>query len=240
LSDSDHAALMDGVYRYQRYIYDLTRKYYLFGRDRLIAQMKPAPASLIVEIGCGTARNLIRMAKRYPGVALYGLDASAAMLETARARMAAAGFADRIRLAHGYAENLSPATFGLESGFDHAVFSYSLSMIPDWKQALEAASRSLKPGGRIHIVDFADLAAWPGPLRAALRRWLSLFHVEPHRELLEVLAAASEKTQQYQLLGGRYAVLWRGPADAILGAMAIVARQSQRADKSPSGAVAAP
>ena len=33
---SGHAALMDGVYRHQRHIYDLTRKFYLLGRDRLI------------------------------------------------------------------------------------------------------------------------------------------------------------------------------------------------------------
>ncbi|HEY0281515.1 MAG TPA: hypothetical protein VGC27_02700 [Rhizomicrobium sp.] len=32
----NHAALMDEIYRHQRYVYDLTRKYYLFGRDRLI------------------------------------------------------------------------------------------------------------------------------------------------------------------------------------------------------------
>ena len=33
----EHARLMDGIYRGQRHIYDATRKYYLFGRDRLIA-----------------------------------------------------------------------------------------------------------------------------------------------------------------------------------------------------------
>ncbi|TIV74063.1 MAG: SAM-dependent methyltransferase, partial [Mesorhizobium sp.] len=33
---ASHAELMDGVYRWQRHIYDLTRKYYLLGRDRLI------------------------------------------------------------------------------------------------------------------------------------------------------------------------------------------------------------
>ena len=32
-----HAALMDGVYRWQRHVYDVTRKYYLLGRDRMIA-----------------------------------------------------------------------------------------------------------------------------------------------------------------------------------------------------------
>ena len=36
---SGHAALMDRVYRRQRYIYDLTRKYYLFGRDRMIREL---------------------------------------------------------------------------------------------------------------------------------------------------------------------------------------------------------
>ena len=32
-----HDQLMDSVYRYQRHIYDLSRKYYLLGRNGLIA-----------------------------------------------------------------------------------------------------------------------------------------------------------------------------------------------------------
>ena len=31
---------MDGIYRYQRYIYDATRKYFLLGRDRLIEDLR--------------------------------------------------------------------------------------------------------------------------------------------------------------------------------------------------------
>ena len=57
---------MDRVYRHQRYIYDLTRKYYLFGRDRLIRELDLKPGERLVEIGCGTARNLVRIARRYP------------------------------------------------------------------------------------------------------------------------------------------------------------------------------
>jgi len=231
---------MDGVYRYQRHVYDLTRKYYLFGRDRLIAQMRPAPGSHIVEVGCGTARNLIRMAGLYPETRLFGLDASAAMLETARARIGRAGLAHRIGLAQGYAEHLSPAMFGLEGPFDDVVFSYSLSMIPDWNQALIAASGALGPDGRIHIVDFADLGAWPRPLRAALRSWLALFHVAPRLELLEALTVASQKCQHYQLLGGRYAILCRGGGQAMLTAIRSVARQSQAPNKSPLKAGSAP
>ncbi len=47
---------MDHVYRHQRYIYDLTRKYYLFGRDRLISGLQLKPGARVVEVGCGTAQ----------------------------------------------------------------------------------------------------------------------------------------------------------------------------------------
>lgn len=35
------ARLMDAVYRHQRHFYDLTRKYYLLGRDHLIDELQP-------------------------------------------------------------------------------------------------------------------------------------------------------------------------------------------------------
>ena len=205
----DHAELMDSVYRYQRYVYDFTRKYYLFGRDRLIDEMAPKPGSRIVEIGCGTARNLIRLARRYKDAQLFGLDASEAMLETAAGAIAKAGLGARIRLAHGYAEALAPQMFGLAEPFDEAVFSYSLSMIPDWKQALGAAG-TLAPGGRIHIVDFGDLAGLPGPARKMLLGWLGLFHVAPRTELLRVLEQSPGAAAALRTLGGRYAFLYQG------------------------------
>ena len=34
------AALMDRIYRRQRHVYDLTRKYYLLGRDELIERFE--------------------------------------------------------------------------------------------------------------------------------------------------------------------------------------------------------
>src|SRR5215813_2522280 len=82
-SAAGHAVLMDRVYRHQRYFYDLTRKYYLLGRDRLVRDLDARPGESVVEIGCGTARNLIRIAGAYPNVRLYGLDASMEMLRTA-------------------------------------------------------------------------------------------------------------------------------------------------------------
>lgn len=199
---------MDGVYRYQRYIYDLTRKYYLFGRDRLVDEMEPKADARIVEIGCGTARNLIRMARRHPKAALFGLDASEAMLDTARKAIARAGLSHRITLAHGYAENIAPAMFGETRNFDDAVFSYSLSMIPDWRAAIAAADAVLHDDGRIHIVDFGDLTGFAKPLRRGLLAWLRLFHVAPRVELLGALERQSGG--DFRCLTGRYAFVFRG------------------------------
>lgn len=232
-----HAELMDSVYRRQRYIYDFTRKYYLFGRDRLIRELNPAPGARIVEVGCGTARNLIKMAKRYPGRQFFGLDASEAMLETAAKAVAKAGLTGQIALSHGYAEALSPELFGQSAPFDEIVFSYSLSMIPDWKQSLKAAAAALSPDGRIHIVDFGDLQGLAGPARKALLGWLALFHVEPRAELLNALENVSREGAYLRVLSGRYAFLLSCRGDGFSALRTPVAPQSQGADKTPiSGA----
>ena len=217
-----HAALMDGVYRYQRYIYDLTRKYYLFGRDRLIEELALAPGERLVEVGCGTARNLIRIARRYPQARLYGLDASQEMLKTASRSVARAGFTGRIRLIHGYAENLSPGLFGESEAFDRVVFSYALSMIPDWRQALRAADAALAETGKLHVVDFGDLAGLGRAGRALMLSWLNLFHVEPRTEILRGLETMNSENRHIdndlRIVFGRYAFLWRGDKSQVLSA----------------------
>lgn len=200
---------MDDVYRYQRYIYDLTRKYYLFGRDRLIRDMKPKPDARVIEVGCGTARNLIKIAAAYPTVRLYGLDASAAMLATAEKAIARARLTGRIKLVQAYAEDLSPGLFGEGAPFDEIVFSYSLSMIPDWKQALKSAQAALSPDGKIWVVDFGDLKGLGRIGERVLRRWLKLFHVAPRDELLQTIEQQSVPGHLY-LLAGRYAFIWTG------------------------------
>jgi S-adenosylmethionine-diacylgycerolhomoserine-N-methlytransferase len=83
-------------------------------------------------------------------------------------------------------------------------------MIPDWKQALAAAARALAQGGRIHIVDFGDLAGLPGPARKMLLGWLGLFHVAPRLELLQLLEQSPGSAAALRLLSLRYAFLYQG------------------------------
>jgi S-adenosylmethionine-diacylgycerolhomoserine-N-methlytransferase len=104
-------------------------------------------------------------------------------------------------------------------------------MIPDWKQALMAASGALAPGGRIHVVDFGDLKGLAGPAQKALLGWLRLFHVEPRSELLNALEKAAGKGAVLRILPGRYAFLLTSPGDGLGDLGGAVARQSQGADK---------
>lgn len=183
LPENANAALMDRIYRHQRHIYDISRKFYLLGRDRTIAGILPKPGAAILEIGCGTGRNLIRIAKRYPQAQCYGLDVSAAMLETARARIAAAGLSDRIRLAAADATDFDPRTLFGRPDFDRILISYALSMIPPWREVAAEAARRLSSQGSLHIVDFGDQARLPGWFRGGLESWLRMFHVSPRHDL---------------------------------------------------------
>lgn len=150
---SDHGRLMDGTYRWQRHIYDITRKYYLLGRDGLIADLAPPSGGSVLEIGCGTGRNLIAVGKAWPHARLYGVDISQAMLDTAQISVERVGMACRVRLARGDAVDFDPQALFGRATFDRVFISYALSMIPDWEAALQQAALCVAPGGRLEVVE---------------------------------------------------------------------------------------
>jgi S-adenosylmethionine-diacylgycerolhomoserine-N-methlytransferase len=185
---------MNRMYRRQRHIYDATRRYYLLGRDRLIANLRPEVGATILEIGCGTGRNLVLAAGLHPEARFFGIDVSTEMLTSAISNISRHGLEDRIRVAHGDATAFDPQLlFGIHR-FDHVLVSYSLSMIPNWRRVLEGAASRLKPGGRLHIVDFGSQQQMPAMVRGLLRRWLTLFDVAPRDELESVLSAMAANT----------------------------------------------
>lgn len=183
---------MNRMYRRQRHIYDGTRRYYLLGRDRLISALQPAAHANVLEIGCGTGRNLVLAAGLYPDARFFGIDVSTEMLTSAISAISRRGLTDRIRVAHGDGTAFDPqALFGVPS-FDHVMISYSLSMIPDWRRVLATAASRLKRGGRLHIVDFGDQERLPGLARTLLLRWLAMFDVAPRDDLERVLSAMAD------------------------------------------------
>lgn len=182
---------MDRMYRYQRYFYDATRKYYLLGRDRLISEMNIKEGENVLEIGCGTGRNLIILARKHPKTNFFGLDASAEMLKSAQRKI------DRLKIENIHFEVALAddfkfgETFNLPENFDTCYFSYSISMIPTWKESIENCLENLKAGRSFYIVDFYDQKDLPAWFRKILKGWLRQFHVRfwgdllPHLEELE-------------------------------------------------------
>jgi S-adenosylmethionine-diacylgycerolhomoserine-N-methlytransferase len=206
---------MDRIYRHQRHIYDITRKYYLLGRDELIASLDAPAGTRVLEIGCGTGRNLILAAQRYRAAKFFGLDISAEMLATGATNLKRAGMDGRIELARADATDFDPVVlFGVDK-FDRVFISYSLSMIPGWRGALGEALDHVAPGGKLAIVDFGQQENLPGWFRSVLHAWLRQFHVTPREELSRAIAAeAIRRGYRWQVRPLYRGYAWIGTIDA--------------------------
>ena len=185
---------MNRMYRRQRHIYDGTRRYYLLGRDQLIAGLYPEAGASVLEIGCGTGRNLVLAARQHPQARFFGIDVSTEMLTSAISAVSRRGLTNQIRVAHGDATAFNPETLFKVAAFDHVMISYSLSMIPDWRRVLQTAASRIKPGGRLHVVDFGRQERLPGFVRTLLLRWLALFHVTPRDDLERALSEMAQSS----------------------------------------------
>ena len=113
----------------------------------------------VLELAVGTGLNL----PRYPGAVdhVLGIDLSEAMLDRARARIAAYGLAGRVEVRQGDVEHLDL----VDGSVDCVVSTYSLCTVADAAAVLREARRVLVPGGRLVLVEH-------GPARTTWIRML--------------------------------------------------------------------
>jgi S-adenosylmethionine-diacylgycerolhomoserine-N-methlytransferase len=189
----DHGLAMDRMYRWQRHFYDASRRYYLLGRNQMLSGLNAKPGQSILEIGCGTGRNLALAAKLYPATHLFGIDISNEMLKTAKANLSAAKVDGRVQLAQGDATNFVAQSCLQKPSFDRVYFSYTLSMVPEWQKAVAHALTLLGDHGELHIVDFGQCENWPAPFKYLMFRWLKLFEVNPRQDMPVVLDELAKK-----------------------------------------------
>ncbi|HXG85458.1 MAG TPA: class I SAM-dependent methyltransferase [Pyrinomonadaceae bacterium] len=160
----------------------------MFGRDELLRQMSVQPGESVLEVGCGTGRNLLKLSRLAPNAKLYGLDAADEMLKMAAAKFDAHNKQKEIVLRQGLAEEFSfRETFRLDEPFDKIFISYSLSMFPQWREALLSSLENLKAGGDLYVVDFWDAVGLPKLFNDLRIWWLELFKVRYRTEFLEFL-----------------------------------------------------
>ncbi len=171
-------------YRLHAPIYDLTRPFFLFGRERLVAELERRCRAegrmprRILEVGCGTGRNLAALRVAFPEARLVGIDLSDAMLERARRRLRGT-----VQLIHGA---LGPIDAG--APFDIVIASYMLSMTGGEQAACIAAMRAaLAPGGWLGVADFHS-TPFPG-----FASWMARNHVRFDASLPGQLAAGTPK-----------------------------------------------
>ena len=145
---TNHAQRLEEFYAPQAAHYDDFRERLLHGRQELVERLAPLPGSTVVELGGGTGRNL-----EYFGARMLSLnrvdvvDLCPSLLSQARKRCER--WPDVARAVQADAADYKPGRV-----VDCVFFSYSLTMIPDWRRALANAVRMLRPGGLLGAVDF--------------------------------------------------------------------------------------
>lgn len=97
------------------------------------------PNSRVLEIGIGTGRIALPLARRVSAV--YGIDLSLPML----ARLRTKQYSEAVYVVQGDATRLPLAAAQLDAVVSVHVFH----LIPDWQSALHEVERVLKPGGSL-------------------------------------------------------------------------------------------
>ncbi len=152
-----HAERLESFYSKQADGYDGFRERLLRGRRELCEKLPLSPGLHWVDLGAGTGANLEHAADRVPMLSRVTLvDLSPSLLEVARRRVHDRGWRN-VDVLHADVTNVQPA-----QPADVVTFSYSLTMIPDWYQAIDHALSLLKPGGTLGVTDFFVSRKYPG------------------------------------------------------------------------------
>lgn len=137
-------------------LYDLGASILFLGRRRatfqtLIAAVGVRAGQRVLDVGCGTGTLAVLIKKLHPQVDVFGLDPDPRALERARHKAQRTGVALRFDQGFSTALPYDAATF------DHVFSTYMFHHLEkdDKAATLREVRRVLKPGGRLHLMDFA-------------------------------------------------------------------------------------
>ncbi|GAX75478.1 hypothetical protein CEUSTIGMA_g2921.t1 [Chlamydomonas eustigma] len=180
----DHAARLETFYGPQAHAYDNFRTNFLWGRKPMLAACAARVAGrsnmIWVDLGGGTGENVDMMSK-YISLdkfkAIYVVDLCHSLCEVAKKKAKAKGWKN-VHVIEGDACRFQPP----EGAATLVTFSYSLSMIPPFHNAIDNAISMLAPDGFLGVTDFFVSSKYDLPMRQMswFRRffWRSVFDVD--------------------------------------------------------------
>ena len=161
MSDLDQTAI-EHTYQNWAKVYEWLTPIYLLGnenrlRRETIASLHLQPGQTVLDVGCGTGRNFsLTLDKIGPTGKLVGVDYTSDMLARAQERVEREGWKN--------VELIQTDAAGIELGrtFDAALSTLAISVIPDYRGALERMLAHVKPGGYLAIGDAKHSSRWYG------------------------------------------------------------------------------
>lgn len=126
----------------------------------VLQALKLAPDAAVADIGSGTGYFAVRFAHRVPKGRVYAVDTEPDMVRYLTER------AKRESLANLTVVAAKPNDPGIPSAVDLAILVDTYHHVPDRERYFRNLQKSLKPGGRLAIIDFT-LDSPVGPPRNA-------------------------------------------------------------------------
>ena len=114
----------------------------------VIQALKLAPDASVADIGSGTGYFAVRLAHRVPKGRVYGVDAEPDMVRYLAERAKREGLANLTAIA------AKPNDPGIPSAVDLVILVDTYHHIPSRERYFRNLQKSLKPGGRLAIIDF--------------------------------------------------------------------------------------
>lgn len=151
-------------------------------KDAMIDWLAPRPGQSLLDVAGGTGDVSFRFLRRAGGGRATVLDASGPMLEEGRRRAAATGMAHSVEWVAGDATALPFA----DSSFDVYAISFGIRNVTRPELALAEALRTLKPGGRLMVLEFGRVS------NALARRLYDLYSFKVIPRLGRLIAGDSD------------------------------------------------
>ncbi len=141
-----------------------------------VAELLARPDAVALDVGCGVGWSTIALARAYPGLTVVGVDSDEASIMDARRNAAESDVAARVRF-----EVASADATPTREAADVVFFCEALHDMAHPVAALRSAKDSLRPGGRVVVLDELVLDAFTpdGPEMERLLYASSVLHCLP-------------------------------------------------------------